>query len=591
MRTILVVSFFIIECKRGNRLKIGDYQIEKSLTTNQDISFFIVSDSDKKTFMLRKLNRKYSELTSNAWFQCYEAYQLNITNFKYIPKALVIRADENEVYTMFPHENGTLLSEVRKLSLNQVEQLIEAVRHLHKKGFVHGSIDENNIWIRENGDLQLFGAGEKKVLSPSAQLNKQEDYQLIFSIIKRFTNIKVKDGQVPNTLEGLLDLIQTSQINSGLVEKEIESNIVNRAGVPELLADSNDDKKESNSKSAKKSKWWLIWFGFVLLLVGFVTFIVNLDHSPIQTTKAENNPTKIETEKVESKPPEIDLQQFSALFPNWQFVKQENVKISDSYYTILGIGREATDDEIMGKAKVAVLHYNAETNEWSKVWETEEYECDSTEVESYLEMLTLNPHEQKTALLVFGTNQYRSGYETYAVEVNGEGKGKVVWQGNGDNLVKKGDFIHVYDLGETQITLTNNKIKVKSIGRSEVAPENAVKAHFTLNQDGFVVPTKSRTITVKVGQVLSFIPDNDESKRLFDEGEIMLFTNMGNSGPVGTSNSESISGGNAIEFTEEGTFEFLLDYYDEQTGNNLDNPQPTFIVYVGDTNSIEADGQ
>ncbi|MEH7415770.1 hypothetical protein V7266_10860 [Neobacillus drentensis] len=580
-------------------MKIGDYKVEKLLSTNDDLSFLIVRDSGQKTFMLRKLNRPASD---DAWFECYEDYQLNITNFKYLPKPLVVSTHENKVYTTFPYEDGTILSEGKQLSQEQMEQLIEAVSHLHKKGFIHGSIDENHIWIRETGDVQLFGAGEKKVLTPSAPVPKQADYDSIFSIIKRLTTIEVKDGLIPTSLEQLLDLLQTVQIKPSLVEKET---IDNRAAVPEVFVDSRAQVPEEKIPR-KRRKWWMIGGGIALLLFAVITVSYFSNDSSIQTTKAEKSPTTQMTnaeksptaqttnaekspakavEREETKPPKIDLTQFAALFPNWQFIKQETVKINRTYYTILGIGLKGTDGE-MGKAKVVVLDYNAEADKWSKKWESQEYEVDSSaEMESYLDMLLLNPQDQKKALLVFGTYQYRAGYDVYALEVDEEGNGKIAWEDNGYTLKKKDDSILVSQLGETYLTLSNNQLNVKEVGRSDAGPANAVKAHFILNKNGLVVPTGDRNINLKVGEVLSFIPDNDETKRQFDKGEISLYTNMGNSGSVNTSNAEMISGGNSVEFTEMGTFEFLLDYYDEESGSYLDNPPATFVVQVGDGNA------
>jgi hypothetical protein len=566
-------------------LKIGDYKLEKSLSTNDDVSFLIVRDSDQKTFMLRKLNRPAS---NDAWFECYEDYQLNITNFRYLPKPLVVSTHENEAYTTFPYEDGTILSEVKQLSREQVEQLIEAVSHLHKKGFIHGSIDENHIWIRETGDVQLFGAGEKKVLAASDTLLKQTDYDSIFSIIKRFTTIEVKGGPIPTSLEQLQDLLQMSQVKPGLVEKESEKYIDDRAAVPEVLVDSRNQKTEETTPQ-KKKKWWMIGVVIALLLFAVITVSNLSNESSIQTTKAEmspkeKNPTK-ELEKEETKPPEINLTKFAVLFPNWQFIKQETVKINRTYYTILGIGLKGTEGEV-GKAKVVVLDYNMKADKWSKKWESQEYEVDqSAEMESYMDMLLLNPKKQNKALLVFGTYQYRAGYNVYALELDEEGNGKIAWEGNGYTLKKKDDSILVSQLGETYLTLSNNQMNVKEVSRSEVGPANAVKAHFIMNKNGLVVPTQKRNINLKVGEVLTFIPDNDETKRHFDKEDIILYTNMGNSGPVSTSNADMITEGNAVEFTEKGTFEFLLDYYDEESGGYLDNPPATFVVHVGDGNT------
>ena len=590
--------------KKGIHMKIGDYQIEKLLIAKDNVSTYVVSDHDQKICLLRKVNKQAEmDFINNAWFQIYEDYQLNVTNFNYLPKPLVISTYENEAFTVFPHERGgVLLHDVRYLNLTQMEQLLEAVRHLHKKGFIHGDIDENNILLRENGDLLLFGAGEKKISPSSQPLKKQDDYDAIFSIMKRYTQLdknKLQDGQAPTSLEQLQDLLQTAERKPGLEEKETESYTNHRGSVPELLDEESRGRNLSKQKAPKsKKKSWMIGVGFVLLLFAVVILVVStgskeepglaiVSSKTTETTKAkEMITTEKPLEKDESKPPELNLQQFTALFPNWQFIKQETIKIGASYYAILGIGQKGTEGEF-GKSKVAVIHYASANQLWSAVWESPEYEVDSgNEVESYMgDLIVLNPQDQKKALIEFSVDQYRYS-EQKAFTVNEEGMGEIVWEGNGYDVVKKDDLISVFDLGETQLALRNNKLEVKSIGRSEVAPANAVKAHFKINLNGKVVPTESGEIHLKVGEILSFIPDNDETKHYFDEGNIQIYTNIGNPGPVNSSNAELVRGGNAIEFTEEGTFEVLLDYYnEEQSFTSIEDLPATFFVHVGETKS------
>ncbi len=274
-------------------------------------------------------------------------------------------------------------------------------------------------------------------------------------------------------------------------------------------------------------------------------------------------------------------EEFSNGYPDWQLIKQETIQFYDSSYTLLGIGKKTPDG--YGKMKIVVVSNTGQTDQWQEIWSSKEYDADAPiDVPNYIDrFLLLNPANQQKALLVFERIQSGSSgmKDIHAIEMNKAGQGKVVWKGSGYDLEKKGGHIIVHDLGETHLLLENNKVKVKQIPRSEVGPADAVAGGFLIDKRGMILPEKNQDIYVAVGQSLTFIPKNKETKKQFDKGHIHIYTNLWNDGlhKVTTSNANLIRYGNPFEFKKEGTYQFILEYIN---GQYVGQTPVTFTVRV-----------
>lgn len=290
-------------------------------------------------------------------------------------------------------------------------------------------------------------------------------------------------------------------------------------------------------------------------------------------------------EQTEKKPPEITQEEVSVLFPGYEIVDQQTALINGFYYTVLAIGLHET--EFDASVKVAIVDYDGESEEqpWTTVWETEDYFADPMfDVTDFLgELFVLEDADAPIALV--GFNMLHGGsmaiYDTTILEVNDQGIGKVAWEGHGSRIEKQENSFVVYDLGETHFSIDKGQFAMKEIGRSDLAPADAYQASFTINND-LVVPTHSKDLYLELGETLSFVPEDEEARKSFDAGEIMIYTNLWNEGPVTLANANMMYGGNAIEMNREGKIEFVLDYYSEENPTSLENPPITFVVHVGE---------
>jgi hypothetical protein len=286
------------------------------------------------------------------------------------------------------------------------------------------------------------------------------------------------------------------------------------------------------------------------------------------------------------KPPGLSQEDVSALFPGWEMIKQEVVNIKASYYTVLAIGNNEVEYE--EKVKMVVVDYDSK-NTWNSVWGSEEYYADPMfEIESYVgDFYLLNPEDASTALVVFNVMHGGTArsYETHAIEIDEKGSGEVAWTGNGSFIEEHQDYIEVMVHGAVHFAVEKDQVKITEIPRSEVGSKDALKIEFTLDSDGYVVPTGDEDIYVKAGQPITFVPADEVSKRLFDEGDISIYSNSMEYAPIDTSNANLVYAGNEFTFSSEGKHGFLLDNYTGDISSNL--PPYTFVVHVGDGKKTE----
>lgn len=319
-----------------------------------------------------------------------------------------------------------------------------------------------------------------------------------------------------------------------------------------------------------------------IILISIVTICG--DFSSVYAAGSSTNPAQTERDGTQ-----LSSKQISNLYPEWQVIQQETILLNDTYYTLIGIGKKTPDG--YGKMKIVIVKNVGGTAPLQRIWSSTEYGADAPiDVPNYIgKFLILNPEDQQKALLVF--DRIHSGSsgskDIHVIEINQDGQGKVLWEGAAYDLVKKDSQIVVHILGEKHFSLENNQVRMKNIPRSEAGPADAVKTGFIIGQDGMILPVNNKDIYVTVGQTLSFIPGDTETKKLFDKGSINIYTNLWNDGhhKVTTSNANLVRYGNTFEFPKEGNYQFILEYLNEQHPNGT---LVTFVVHVKKENKESA---
>lgn len=175
-------------------MKIEGYDTKRELFSFKNVTVYeVIRQSDGKKFQLRvmKLINGEDRESEDRWYHQYEDYQLNINNYKYLPRVSTIATqDQLFVYALLESEAGQTLKEKGSIEIHEVEHLIDALRHLHAQRFVHGFICPENIWMSDEGNRTvLYGAGEYKAISNSYEPKQSSDITQLVDIVSDYSTV------------------------------------------------------------------------------------------------------------------------------------------------------------------------------------------------------------------------------------------------------------------------------------------------------------------------------------------------------------------------------------------------------------------
>jgi hypothetical protein len=602
---------------------ITQYKIIRELGKSEHVTSYLVEDEGKGYKGILRIIQQIE--LKDAWFDVYEEYGSKVTNYKYLPKCINIDSCPiNGTFSVLLENDGDFLKEHQPLENKQINQLIDALWHLHKKEFIHGNMIKENIWVKENGDLTLYGAGEYKVFTSGHHVTIEDDIRQLLSLIANHTvlsstfNLEEENLSLDNvrnwvqekfsepipSVEEEKEIVEENEEKPGLIEKpskeddggdewveKKEEVILQRIDqVPDSIQD-----LESEPQKQKRKYWLFALAGIALILFTVASFswihqgkeesLHNDSKKTSQVTMVNQNDTNIKEKESDLDDGESSLEpnlsQFHHLFPEWTVIKGSTVQFGSTEYTVVAVGQSR--DDFSGALKVAVLSKTPE-DKWTKISETPEYETFLSEPELYIgSLLTLNPQGGDTALIVFDIPSGGSAgfVDVIALSVHHNGAMEEMWSGFGFGIKMDSNSVSVEEIGEKKLSLINGKFSLEEIPRSEVAPSNAKEVLFDINELGQVVPVEEKKVSMKVGDSIAFIPANEEVKRKFDLGEITLYTNANIGGKLTLSNSNMYQHGNYVQFNSPGKYEFVLEYYEGQKMDS-DNPDPTFITVIAE---------
>lgn len=581
--------------------KINSFIILEQLHKRDHLSVYQVKDEDNGQLAILRLTDhtvKYEK-----WNNLYNQYMDLIVNFNYLPKWKTIsEASEIESYAVFEGSPGEMLA-YQGLSDKQIEQLLDAVTHLHKKKFTHGNIVRENIWIKENEDIVLYGAGEYKLLEPETEIPVENDLKQLFNVIKTHS-LSSTENLNGGKMEDLYDWLDSLKITEKTVLEPSEEHDDKSETQPGLIekgeliesADRQEEKKERLKPEAPeafeeeitdfpsrpqapaeasitKRKYGIWVFGGTGLAVLLIfLFSVNLFTGDAEFGSAnEETARQQETEEIEN------LNVYAELFPGWQTKKHTLLQIKDKKFTLIGLTKK--EDDQIGIVKAAVV---TETGgEWQNLWESGEYINETDNNGEFIDaFLSIPSVEKDKGLLVMSLSGTESiGLSNvYGFVIDENGKGKESFQDLGFGLHEHDREIHIEKIGEISLKVSKGKLITEELPRSQLAPKDAQRVFFKFNENNEVIADGESKVIIEKGETLALIPMDDKARNVFDLGEIKIYSNgIENNRTFGE--KDPLVHGNSITFDRTGEYRILLKYYKSKSVYDLKSAS-TFLVKV-----------
>lgn len=201
---------------------INQFFILRELKGISGMTRYLVKEKDgMQLFMLRMIDEKQGA-DMDKWFELYDHYQLQVTNYKHLPKLQQIDGFEGtKAYAVLECPVGNRLKTVGSLTKTQVEQLIDAIGHLHKKSIAHGTINAENVWISKSGNITLFGAQEAEAVGTGPVSHIQSDTVQLVGLLTEYAPVDASRLTGCKTIGELQERLFFSSAKPGLVEKEM----------------------------------------------------------------------------------------------------------------------------------------------------------------------------------------------------------------------------------------------------------------------------------------------------------------------------------------------------------------------------------
>ena len=174
---------------------IGGYEVKRKLSSNDTgLSVFEVVEKETGSFFILRLadfSNKTTDFRKAQWSHLQEEYQRDISDFTHLPRIVkTAMIDQDYSYSLLECEEGETLAIKGNLGLDEVNQLLDAVRHLHDNKMVHGSITAENIWITTEGKLILYGTGEAKIFEGKARVTTASDIRQLVDLIQKYAKLR-----------------------------------------------------------------------------------------------------------------------------------------------------------------------------------------------------------------------------------------------------------------------------------------------------------------------------------------------------------------------------------------------------------------
>ena len=256
------------------------------------------------------------------------------------------------------------------------------------------------------------------------------------------------------------------------------------------------------------------------------------------------------------------LNSLPILSKGWKIKNKELIKFNNhKVFLIISSYREITDDDT----------YQIKINNHYNSYKVSIYKCDENRINSNHNIWTLEAETKnestfrpniyflkaKNSALIFYTEFF--GY--YQIAIDSHGKVKIHDKiheelTNGIMSITDKSITFNENLKKTQYIIEDDTIKTKLTQKSDMAPENAVKLHFSINRKNNT-STDNESIEINVGQTVAFVPEDEKTRKLFNSGALTIYSDA--EVGVGSTLVTEVNTGNYFKFEKEGVVHFSIE--------------------------------
>jgi hypothetical protein len=312
----------------------------------------------------------------------------------------------------------------------------------------------------------------------------------------------------------------------------------------------------------------------------------NSDSTPNSSSNGNNNSSSHSdlTNSFSSKKitPTFNQTVVDRINPGWQLEKSQIIHFPDHDVIVAVIAKPP----YMSEPKLIVVQVDSVSGSWLTKWSGNVTPNGFGKLQSFL---VTQPNPERSALAIVSEDQVASPLGAVAMVLKIDESGTCILEETFYSL----DF-SIEQQGNAVIVNADRKVGMRTLSlhgknyvdhrtpASQLSPPGSVQVAFQLDHDGNVVPAKQKTLTMKVGQTIAFIPADERTKEEFDQGDIWIYFDWGK-GNIDTSTVvNSVWSGNSYTFDKKGTVRFLLITNKKWSDIHLSNTKtmPTFIIDV-----------
>jgi hypothetical protein len=358
-------------------------------------------------------------------------------------------------------------------------------------------------------------------------------------------------------LLGLYFIVQAYLLNK---EKNALNNSTSESETTSDTSLSSTDFSISSSKPKNSSNQ----LNLVLGLLG-VVFAIAVIYFSFNKNKFNNNPISSTIEKKTIVDEGLEPKLKSIDDKDWKLEKSNKIIFSNnSEYLVTMSSKKGDEFELKFKLSI----HKIVNNQSQLFWESSYNEGFVFET---LEILNTNKSAIIAGVYNLGGAHGLNNY--YVVSLSESG---II---NPVNIVEQYGYIEksnnsliIVEANQKIIfKVTNNEI-IRSIETKDaMTSEESIKAYFKAENNEII--GTNNPIKIRVGETISFVPLDEYSSKLFNSGEILIYSDAWNN-DLSLSEANRIKSGNSYTFESNGTFHFVL--CNECNG---DQP-PTFTINV-----------